>query len=111
MVVHRAKGITKPGERVTMVNGYVPRDLRYPDFSRYDQLCMADPPEVVTAEYERHVAWLARERARQIIESPEFCDNREASAARLDGIAEELRRAAAAIRSAPSATLEHFGDG
>lgn len=111
MVVHRARGIREPGERVTMVNGYVPRDLRYPDFSRYDQLCMADPPEVVTAEYERHVAWLTRERARQIIDSPDFSDDRQASAARLESIADELRRASEAIRTASSATLEHFGDG
>ncbi len=111
MVVHRARGVTGPGERVTMVNGYVPRDLRYPDFSRYDQLCMADPPEVVTTEYERHVAWLTRERARQIIDSPAFLDNREVSAARLERIADELRRTSAVIRSASSATLEHFGDG
>ena len=45
-----------------MVNGYVPRDLRFPDFTRYDQLVHADPPDVVTAEYERHIA-VARPRA------------------------------------------------
>ncbi len=113
MVVHRARGITKPGERVTMVNGYVPRDLRFPDFTRYDQLVHADPPDVVTAEYERHIAWLARERARAILDEPEFNNDREASASRLDVIAEELRSAAALIRSASDsdAEIEHFGDG
>lgn len=111
MVVHRAKGITAPGERVTMVNGYVPTDLRYPDFTRYDQLSLADPPHVVTAEYERHVAWLARERARQIIDNAEYSDDREASAARLDRIAGELRNAAEMIRSGSEAKIEHFGDG
>ena len=111
MVVHRARGIREPGERVTMVNGYVPMDLRFPDFTRYDQLVHADPPDVVTAEYERHVAWLARERARAIIDSPDFTDDREASAARLGRIAEELDRAATLIRSEPGETIEHFGDG
>ena len=111
MVVHRAKGITAPGERVTMVNGYVPTDLRYPDFTRYDQLCLADPPHVVTAEYERHVAWLARERARQITDNAEYSDDREASAARLEGIAGELLNAAEMIRSGSEAKIEHFGDG
>ena len=111
MVVHRAKGITAPGERVTMVNGYVPTDLRYPDFTRYDQLCLADPPHVVTAEYERHVAWLARERARAIIDNAEYSDDREASAARLDRIAGELRNAAEMIRSGSEVKIEHFGDG
>ena len=111
MVVHRAKGITAPGERVTMVNGYVPTDLRYPDFTRYDQLCLADPPHVVTAEYERHVAWLARERARAIIDNAEYSDDREASAARLDRIAGELRNAAEMIRCGSEAKIEHYGDG
>lgn len=111
MVVHRAKGLTRPGERITMVNGYVPTDLRYSDFTRYDQLCLADPPHVVTAEYERHVAWLARERARQIIGSTEFSDDRAASAARLEAIASELQKAAEQIRSAADAEIEHFGDG
>ena len=111
MVVHRAKGMTRPGERITMVNGYVPTDLRYPDFTRYDQLCLADPPHVVTAEYERHVAWLARERARRIIENPEFSDDRAASAARLEAIAIDLQKAADQIRSSADAEIEHFGDG
>lgn len=111
MVVHRAKGLTRPGERITMVNGYVPTDLRYPDYTRYDQLCLADPPHVVTAEYERHVAWLARERARQIIDSPEFSDDRGASSARLEAIASDLQKAADSIRSEVAAEIEHFGDG
>ena len=66
---------------------------------------------MVTAEYERHVAWLARERARAIIDSPDFTDDREASAARLGRIAEELDHAATLIRSKPGETIEHFGDG
>lgn len=50
MVVHRAKGLSAPGERITMVNGYVPRDVRFPDFSRYDQLVQVDPPHVAASE-------------------------------------------------------------
>ncbi len=42
MVVHQAKGLTAPGERITMVNGYIPMDPHFPDFTRYDQLRFAD---------------------------------------------------------------------
>ncbi len=111
MVVHRARGLRERGERITLVNGYVPLDLRFPDYLRYDQLVLADPAHVVTAEYERHVAWLAGERARLLIERSEFTDRRDLSAARLEAMAEELRRAAAEIRNAEQATMEHFGEG
>ena len=30
MVVHRAKALSAPGERITLVNGYVPADMRFP---------------------------------------------------------------------------------
>lgn len=111
MVVHRGRGLQRPGRRITMVNGYVPTDLTLEDYCRYDQLCLADPEHVVTAEYERHVAWRARERAQQILSRPGFGDPREESARRLEAMAHELTAAAQAIRSAESARIEHFGDG
>ena len=46
----------------------------------------------------------------EVVRSLAFSDNREVSAARLERIADKLRRASAVIRSASSATLEHFGD-
>lgn len=111
MVVHRGRALTRPGRRVTMVNGYVPTDLRLPDYCRYDQLCLADPAHVVTPEYERHVAWRVRERAREILAATVFSDDRDGAATRLEALAREIAAAAGAIRDADNARMEHFGDG
>ena len=60
MVVHQAKALTALGERITMVNGYIPADPAFEDYTRYDQLTYADPLPIATAEYSRHVALHAR---------------------------------------------------
>ena len=109
-VVHRARGLEAPGERVTMVNGYVPLDMAHPDFTRYDQLFLADPAHVSTTEYRRHVAWMARERLQHMISNAPFADDREAAARELEEVAGLLGEAAAGIRAAGSARMEHFGD-
>ncbi|MEL7543699.1 MAG: hypothetical protein AAGJ70_07985, partial [Pseudomonadota bacterium] len=111
MVVHRAKGLDAPGERITLVNGYVPADLSYPDFTRFDQLFLADPKHVATSEYTRHTAWMARERLRGMIENTPYGEDRDAFASDLEGIANALQTAAKNIRDADTATMEHFGDG
>ena len=59
LVVRQAKWLTAPGERITMVNGYLPYDSCFPDYSRFDKLCNADPEDVVTTEYSERVAVLA----------------------------------------------------
>ncbi len=111
MVVHRAKALTAPGERITLVNGYVPADLSYPDFTRFDQLFLADPPHVATSEYARHVAWMGRELLESQLQGNPFSSDRAYFAERLEAVAELLSKAAEEIRSAGSAKMEHFGDG
>jgi len=56
MVVHQAKGLTEPGERISMVNGYHPTNPLTPDYTQYAQLLFVDPTATITAEYSRHVA-------------------------------------------------------
>lgn len=111
MVVHRAKGLREAAERITMVNGYVPAEIGFPDFTRYDQLYLADPHHVVTEEYARHVAWMGREMLAHRIDNPAFTDSRETEAARFDQLAALFSGAAEQIRNAGTATEEHFGDG
>jgi hypothetical protein len=110
MVVHRAKALKSPGERITMVNGYVPRDLRYPDFTRFDQLYLADPAHVAVTEYERQTAWLAREHLQHLIDHPVYSKDRLRSVERLEHAARLLQTAANEIKQAGAATMEHFGD-
>lgn len=111
MVVHRAKGLREAGERITMVNGYVPREIGYPDYTRFDQLYLADPKPVATAEYARHVAWMGREMLRDPIENPLYGDDKERIASQLDAVIATLSHAAKEIRDAGTKPMEHFGDG
>ncbi len=111
MVAHRAQGLRQAGERITLVNGYVPREIGVPDFTRFDQLYLADPKHVAASEYARHIAWIGREMLQAQIERPEFTDDRERLAGKLEAVTALLSAAAAEIRAAEDARMEHFGDG
>jgi hypothetical protein len=110
MVVHRAKGLRRAAERITMVNGYVSSDPNVPDYTRFDQLALADPAHVAAPEYARHAAWLGRERLQAFIDEPIYGADRETIAARLEAIAAYLSKASTDIRDAGKAAMEHFGD-
>ena len=76
--------LSAPGERITLVNGYVPAQLNYPDYTRYDQLYLADPANIATSEYARHIAWMGREALAAQIDDFEFSADREKFASQLD---------------------------
>jgi len=111
MVVHRAKGLDAPGERITMVNGYVPRDIDFPDYTRFDQLCLVDPADVAASEYARHAAWMARERLNARLAGFAFDADNIAMADAFDDFARSMATTAQQLRAAGTATVEHFGDG
>ena len=111
MVVHRAKGLREQGERITMVNGYVPRDITFPDYNRFDQLYLVDPKNIAASEYSRHAAWMAREMLDAKLKGFEFSENKEQFAEQLEAVAGLLSNAASELRDADNAKMEHFGDG
>jgi hypothetical protein len=111
MVVHRATGLRRTGERITMVNGYVPADPDFPDYTRFDQLYLADPPHIAASEYARHVAWVGRERLQAFIDRAVYSADRTALAGELDAVASYLSKVSAEIRDARDVPMEHFGDG
>ena len=111
MVVHRAKALAAQGERITLVNGYVPADLGYPDFTRFDQLFLADLPHVAASEYARHIAWMGRALLESQLLDSLFSSDRAHFADTLEKVAELLSNAAQEIRAASRTTMEHFGDG
>ncbi|MBF2761752.1 MAG: hypothetical protein ISN28_16075 [Ectothiorhodospiraceae bacterium AqS1] len=108
-VVHRAKGLTRPGERITMVNGYIPRDPAFPDHAAYGQLLGVDPAEVVTIEYGKHAADHARRYIERYLLRREFADDREGVADDLEKAASILQSAARHIRAGRQ-EIEHFGE-
>jgi hypothetical protein len=111
MVVHRAKGLSAPGERITMVNGYVPQDISFPDFTRFDQLSLVDPDHVAASEYFRHASWMARERLAAHLNSFEFSNDANAMAQKFEDIAAFIHKTADDLRRAGQGEVEHFGDG
>jgi hypothetical protein len=111
MVVHRAKGLRRAAERITMVNGYMPGDPGVADYTRFDQLALADPAHVAAPEYARHAAWLGREMLQALIDAPVYGADRATIAARLESVATYLSKAGSSIRESGNAAMEHFGDG
>lgn len=110
MVVHRAKGLTAPGERITMVNGYVAADLAYEDFCSFDQLKLADPEHAVASEYSRHVAWMGKEALAAQMADFQFSTDRTRMADNLERVANLLATTANQLRDELMAEIAHFGD-
>ena len=110
MVVHQAKALTAPGERITMVNGYIPADPAFEDYTRYDQLTFADPVPIATAEYSRHVALHARRAIDETITDIPFDRDRAFYADQLRHLSSILTKAVQDIDEADTAEMEHFGD-
>jgi len=110
MVVHRAKGLSAAGERITMVNGYVPRDISFPDFSRFDQLSLVDPPHIAASEYSRHLQWMARERLDAELRGFAYSADADAMAATFAQLSDKMDQSAQELREAGKSQVEHFGD-
>ncbi len=108
-VVHQAKGLTKAGERITMVNGYIPKDPMIKDYTRFDQLCHVDPEDVVATEFSRHYAVQAAQLLEQSIIHDSFGKDHLSKAEKLETVANLLLEAAGQIRNGKG-EIEHFGD-
>ena len=104
MVVHQAKGLTKAGERITMVNGYVAADARIEDFTRFDQLKLVDSEDVATTEYARHHAKLAE----RLVSQAGFCKDDGVHIANLREAARRLLAVAEEIEQTGQGELEHY---
>ena len=110
MVVHQAKALLEPAERITMVNGYIPKNPDIDDFTRYDQLFLADPSDIVTAEYTRHIALQSMRQLEKYINNYQFSNNRDDYISQLEKTASLLQNAANNIKNADKSIGEDFGD-
>ena len=112
MVVHRAKGIDSDGERITLVNGYVARDMvKNPDFTNFEESYLTEPKHVGTSEFTKHTALIAREHLNRFINDVEFSDDREKYIKELDNTSKILTEAIKKIKKVGvKAKSKHFGD-
>ncbi len=108
-VVHQARGLQAPGERITFVNGYSFADPTTPDFTAYKQLKIADPANTVSAEYTRQMAYRCAQHLQPCINQPDFNDPATGLSA-LRRAREELDIAINALEDESLEELKHFGD-
>lgn len=102
-IFHRAQQLEEPGDRITVVPGYVARDLSFPDRTKTRGMqTWADPHVMV--EVTRHAAWLGREKLALLLERTDLTDSGdrlrlaeslEAAVADVLRVAQEMRDGAA----------------
>ena len=66
-VIHRARRLDKPGERMTVVPGFMPLDTAIPDLTDVAHVATYGEPGI-TAELLRHGAWLAGGKLQDMID-------------------------------------------
>lgn len=72
MVIHRGAALDAPGERITMVNGYVAMDRLVDEQSRSQDLIVVDDHAILFPEWAKHVAWRAAGRLEHLVTDLEF---------------------------------------
>ena len=94
-VFHRAGRLEAPGERITVVPGYVARDLAWPERTKTAKM-RAWAPDHVMVELTRHAAWLGQEKLAGLIGALRFDEavDRRALAERLEAAVADVLRIA-----------------
>lgn len=109
-VFHCAAPLTKPAERVSLVNAYVSLNIDKPDptrtffleaTGRYAWIEDEIEPRHSWAEYARHTAWLGREKLTQLLADLPLDAGRDQSLAALRQAALDIERAITTIDTGP----------
>ena len=108
-VVHQACGLQSPGERITFVNGYSFSNPAIDDFTAVKQLRMADPVEIVNAEYARQMAYRSAQHLQACINTPHYGDT-DTTIEQLQRARSELDVAIKTLQDNEDEALKHFGD-
>jgi len=102
-VFHRAAQLEAPGERITLVPGYMARNLDYPDRTKSRGMQNWRDKHLMT-EVTRYAAWLGREKLQRVIEELRFADSedRKGLAEKLEAAVADVLRVAQEMREGPS---------
>ena len=101
-VFHRGTKLEAPGERTTLVAGYVARDVRFPDPTNTKGMQHWGSGDLLT-EVARHAAWMAEGKLRALIEDLPFGHDRLALAEKLEAAVADALRIAAEMREGAAA--------
>lgn len=103
-VFHRAAKLEAPGERITVVPGYMARDLSYPDRTKTAGMQRWQSNHLLT-EVERHAAWIGREKLDRVLAEARVSaeTDRLAIARRLEEAVADVLRIAQEMRGGAAA--------
>ncbi len=110
MVVHRGARLTRPGERITLVNGYVPLNTEIDDVCRFPDLSLVDPHHVLFAEWARHKAWLSMGRLQTLVDEIPFTDDKRVITNYLRDAIHDVETAISDINDTDNASMIYYGD-
>lgn len=96
LVLHRATRLETPGERISLVAGYVAADAAGPDPTRVERIAGYGEPGVV-AELARHAAWRSAARLERLTETLPMTDDPSAVVAALGEATADVARLVAAL--------------
>ncbi|MEM7293163.1 MAG: hypothetical protein AAF420_07180 [Pseudomonadota bacterium] len=108
MVVHRGAALNSPGERISMVNGFVATDTSGDDQHRHKDLRLVDDPESLYVEWARHAAWRARERLDNLLGDLEFTADRKLVAAQLQEAVKDVTAAITDMSDDGDHEMHHY---
>jgi len=101
MVVHRGAPLTKPGERITMVNAYVSTNCLLDDQSRSRDLIGVDDPASLYTEWAKHASWRTQNRLKKIIDPMAFDQNPNQVIDKLESAAKDLLKTIEDMKAGP----------
>lgn len=99
MVVHRAARLYEPAERITMVAGYVSRDVSFPDPTAKHDMAYYQQSGVV-AEMARHSAWVAQAKLQHLIDSMPMSEDYDQIEAAMGAAIADVGEAMMSLRNA-----------
>lgn len=108
MVVHRGAPLHQPGERISMVNGYVSTDTSLDDQHRHKDLTVIDPPELLYAEWARHTAWRTKGKLDTLLKELQFSNDRLLVADQLEQTLVDIHQAIVDMRDTGNREMHHY---
>ena len=108
MIVHRGAPLEKPGERISMVNGYVSTDPARDDQHRHKDLTLVDDPECLYTEWAKHAAWRARNRLDKLINELSFTSDPRMVASAMENAVEDVNTAIEEMRDEGDHIMHHY---
>lgn len=111
MVIHRGAALDAPGERITMVNGYVAMNRLVDEQSRSQDLMVVDDHAILFPEWAKHVAWRAAGRLDRLVADLEWGTPPDEIRRRLEAAVADVRNAVDQMRPGEQPDTFHYEQG